>query len=316
MNDIFLSRLAHLYGSRADVIISRFSQDRVPTFRINTLRISLTDCELSLQQEGFVFEKSELLATGYILHNRSKRELTESSAYKNGWIYIQSFSSMLPIEEFSRSMPSLSSPVRALDMCAAPGSKTTQLAAVIHTTGEITAIDSSRDRFFILTRALRLYGATNVHVRLGHAEKLWRSYGPVFDFVLLDAPCSGEGRFSASELALSDDWSLKKVERLAALQKQLIFSAVMCLKPGGILIYSTCTMAPEENEAVIHFALEKFAGAIEVEPLAICGFEQDVFLPGVDHWEGALYDSRVRNSLRVIPDTLWEGFFVCKLRRN
>lgn len=203
-----------------------------------------------------------------------------------------------------------------LDMCAAPGSKTTQLAAVMQGNGEVVALDSSRQRLYMLKSNLEQHHVTNVFPQLGNGTHIWRKYGPMFDVVLLDAPCSGEGRFSTKDPNSYADWSVKKIERVASEQRRLMFAAVMCLKQDGLLVYSTCTFAPEENEAIVQFALEKFDGALEVCFIDLHKQLPDVFVPGVAAWNGASFTEDISRAVRVKPNETWEGFFVCVLRRK
>lgn len=316
--DIFTQRLKLLYPDRVEEIVASFRAVRRVSFRVNTLLVAEPLCIDELRSLGFDVEGVPLIPRAYILNNKTKRELTETDAYKKGFIYIQSLSSMVPVALLAENLEVTdSSALRVLDLCAAPGSKTTQLADVMHNKGEIISNDSSRDRLFILKRALGMYGVKNVTPTLGHGEHIWKKYGPVFDVVLLDAPCSGEGRWRLDTPGGEDDpslldWSLQKVARLAHLQVQLIFAAVMCLRPGGTLIYSTCTLAPEENEAIVDFALKKFEGAIDVANVPLA----DNFVRGVGGWGDTVFDSRVSRSVRILPNDMWEGFFVCKIVRN
>jgi len=315
MNSIFLRRLQDIFGKDFAKVEESFSLERLPVVRINTLVVTEADGLARLAELGFEPKQVLLDKNAYVLQARTKRDLTDSEEYQNGWYYIQSLSSMVPvwsIEDEVRTKIANEEEVMVFDMCAAPGSKTTQLSAVMEGRGQIIAYDLSRQRMYSLRANLEQQQADNVQVVLGNAEPAWRKYGPVFDYVLLDAPCSGEGRFSVLDDS-GEDWNMRKIERLSSEQKRLIFSAVMCLKPGGALIYSTCTFAPEENEAVVQFALEKFEGAVEAEEMKI---SDNAFLPGLTSWKGTQFGESVTKSIRIRPDRQWEGFFVSMLRRK
>ena len=154
-------------------------------------------------------------------------------------------------------------------------------------------------------------GAVRTYLKDG--GRVWRQVGERFDAVLLDAPCSAEGQFHLWVPASFAYWSERKVREMARKQKRLLRSAVHCARPGGVIVYATCTLAPEENEAVVDAVLREFAGALEVEPvpLVVPGG-----LPGRTAWEDAVYDPRLAQALRILPDGLMEGFFICRLRKT
>lgn len=313
MNRQFLNRLKMILGERYEEAVQSFSVDKSPSFRINTLSVLEEEGVARLDELGFAYSKVVGLPNAYILKNKTKREFTDLKEYINGWYYLQSLSSMVPV--YCLDERSAKESMVALDMCAAPGSKTSQLAAYMQNEGHIDGYDVSRQRIFQMKSVLGQLRVRNTDIHQADASNIWRKYGPVFDVVLLDAVCSGEGRFKAGDEKSYSDWDLKKVKKMAELQKRLIFSAVMCLKPGGELIYSTCTFSPEENEGVIDFALKKFEGAIEVEKIKM---KEEIrsFAEGVTHWEGVDFDPRVALTARIIPDNEWDGFYIAKLRRN
>ncbi|MDQ3239050.1 MAG: RsmB/NOP family class I SAM-dependent RNA methyltransferase [bacterium] len=306
----FLSRLKGITNNNQGVVDS-FECEKKPSIRINTLVSNEDDCIKVLESNGCQLEKIAGLELAYRVLNKTKRELTDIDEYKNGWFYIQSLSSMLPVGMLGE----IPENAFVLDMCSAPGSKTTQIAAVMNNDGKIIANDSSRQRLYQLASNLKQCGVTNTTTSLYRGEFLWKKYGPVFDVVLLDAPCSGEGRFKLSDEKTYLDWSIKKVERLSFLQKQLIFGAVMCLKSGGVLMYSTCTFSPEENEEVVDFALEKFDGAIEVEDIDLESCVNIPIVNGMSNWKENNYDKSTEKTIRVMPNDVWDGFYIAKMRR-
>ena len=199
---------------------------------------------------------------------------------------------------------------KVLDLTAAPGSKTTQLAALMQNQGFILANEINAIRAERLKFNIEKQGVTIAEVRVGDGKRLEETYEEYFDSVLLDAPCSGEGLFLASEPKTYRFWSARKVRELAAEQKKLLRTALWALKPGGTLVYSTCTLAREENEAVLDWAFERYGPALKAEPitLQIPGAE-----PGLATEKSGQAQSR--NYLRIYPSTLMEGFFVAKLRK-
>jgi len=303
----FLQRLPHLIPpDQIDAVLAAFVR-RPTTFRVNTLKTTCTTLLARLAELGFQVEAVPWYAEAFILRNKSKAELIATPMYQNGELYVQSLSSMLP--------PLVLDPQpgeRILDLAAAPGSKTTQIAALMRNTGEIVANDRSKIRLHKLVANLKLQGVTNVRTRLTSGEDLWKRFPEYFDRTLVDAPCSLEGRFEAGNLKSFGDWSLRKVQFLSTIQQHLLRSAVSATKPGGIIVYSTCTLSPEENEQVIDWMLQKEPGVIEVETieLAVPGVQA-----GMTEWEGKAFAPAVRKAVRLLPSPLMEGFFIAKLRK-
>ena len=202
---------------------------------------------------------------------------------------------------------------KVCDLTAAPGSKTTQIAAMMNNTGEIVANDRSKIRLGKLVANLKLQGVTNVRTRLSAGEDLWKKFPEYFDRVLVDAPCSLEGRFEAGNEKSFGDWSLRKVGFLSAIQCHLLRSAVTMTKPGGVIVYSTCTLSPEENEQVIDWLIAKEPGVVVVEPIDL---PLENLQPGITHWEQKEFSPQVRATIRILPSELLEGFYVAKLRKQ
>jgi 16S rRNA C967 or C1407 C5-methylase (RsmB/RsmF family) len=158
-----------------------------------------------------------------------------------------------------------------------------------------------------LSYNIALQECRNVEVRVGRGEKIGSEMPDCFDRVLLDVPCSGEGRFIVGEPATSKSWSRKVVGERARLQRRLFESGFRAVRRGGVLVYSTCTLNLEENEKIIQWALASFA--LETEK---------ILLPIPGSWSGMSrgLDPRVSMALRLFPDLQTEGFFVCRLRKT
>ncbi len=232
------------------------------------------------------------------------RELQSLARHSSGAFHIQSLSSMIP--------PLLlaAQPGEAvLDLCAAPGSKTSQIAAMMRNRGRLIALDSSRPRLYRLREVLRVLGA-HAECICAHGERWGRGHPMQFDRVLVDVPCSGEGRIHLGDERALADWSRTKVTRLASLQKALLHSAIDALRPGGTLVYSTCTYAPEENELVVQRALERYADRIELIPIV---HPLPGAAPALTQWGGALLHPSLSLARRILPPL--EGFFVAALRK-
>lgn len=231
-------------------------------------------------------------------------ELGNSVEHLLGYYYIQEISSMLPPIALGVEPGDF-----VLDLCASPGSKTTQMAAMMENNGTIIANDLRLDRVKILSANLERCGVTNTIITrndgVGLCNRLSKS-GFKFDKILLDAPCSGEGTLRSSPKTFKM-WNVKVVKKMSREQRKLIAFAFKALKKDGVLVYSTCTHAPEENEQVVDFAVKNFPVKVEkiVLPLKC--------RPGILEWEGEEFDKEVSKVCRIYPqDNDSEGFFVSK----
>ena len=304
----FLERLVQIVSKEQyENILKAFSQKRPSTFRANTLKISAQELEKKLVSLGIETEKISWYKDAFILKNVPQKVLMETDLYKEGYVYIQSLSSMIP--------PLILGPQpneKVLDITAAPGSKTTQMAAIMENTGEILANDKSHVRNYKLKANLQLQGVTNTHVTQFPGQMLWKKLPEYFDKALVDVPCSMEGRFFVDDPKTYEDWSTKKIEYLVDQQKYLLRSAITCTKPGGIIVYSTCTLSPEENEGVIDWILKKEKETIEIEEISLPGLPIE---KGLLQWKKKIYDSQIAKIIRILPSSLMEGFFVAKIRK-
>lgn len=224
----------------------------------------------------------------FIAKNTSTRELTETQEYKEGKFYIQNLSSMVPAIVLDPQPTDL-----VLDIAAAPGSKTTQIAQMMGNQGIIIANDISRARNFTLLRALKTFGITNTQVITSPGQNIWERYPEYFDRSLADVPCS--------MLQSEPIEDMRAIKALAIRQQYILRSAISATRVGGTIIYSTCTITRQENEGVIEKILAKEAGNIELESINI---------PKLD-----LSPGMIPNTYRINPNELMEGFFVAKLRK-
>jgi 16S rRNA (cytosine1407-C5)-methyltransferase len=199
------------------------------------------------------------------------------------------------------------------DLTAAPGSKTTQLAALMENTGTIVANDISRTRIYKLLANLASAGVTNTQTLTFPGQALWKKYPNFFDSVLVDAPCTMEGRFSTKDPQSFADWKPKKVKLLSKLQKYLLWSAFSATKPGGTIIYSTCTLEPEENEVVVDWLLQKEKGHVTIEPIDL---EIEDTQAGLTTWKKKTFASEMTETLRILPSQSMEGFYIAQLRKQ
>ncbi len=306
----FLERLRALVPpERFDAVAATFEQRPAAGFRVNTLKAAPEAVRRELAAEGLTLHAVDWMPEAFWVAPEARAALVGSAAFDEQRIYVQNLSSMIP--------PLVLGPEpgeRVLDLTAAPGSKTLQIACRMArdgmVEGEIAAVELVRGRFFKMRANLAAQGAGAVRTFLKNGETVWRHRPEYFDRVLLDAPCSTEGRFHTADPETFAYWSPRKVREMARKQHRLLYSAVQCLRVGGTLVYSTCAFAPEENEAVLDDTLRRFEGAIALAPL---GLDLDNMIAPLDAWEGRRYEADLSHARRVLPTGTMEGFFVAKL---
>ena len=278
-----------------DKIIEGFLSNRNTTFRVNTLKVSIDYIKQKLSEFKIKFKQAPWNEKAFIIENIKENEIRELEIYKNGEIYLQSLSSMIP--------PIVVEPKEGeniLDMAAAPGGKTTQMANLSNNKAMITACEKNKIRAERLKYNLEKQGASRVSVMLKDARKLDDFFS--FDKILLDAPCSGSGTINLNDINLEKTFTKELVERSIKTQKELIKKAVKILKVNGELIYSTCSILKEENEKVVEEILK--LGNIEIVPINEKDFKDIPLLP-----------VEAQGTICVCPTELYEGFFVAKLRK-
>lgn len=271
------------------------------TLRVNTLKISVADFLRLTADYNWQLTPVPWCEEGFWISREDEGlPLGSVAEHLSGLFYIQEASSMLPVTALFDAQTAVSA---VMDMAAAPGSKTTQIAARMGNQGIILANEFSSSRVKVLHANITRCGVTNS--ALTHFDA--RVFGPAlpeqFDAILLDAPCSGEGVMRKDPDALRN-WSLASTEEIAATQRDLLDSAFHALKPGGTLVYSTCTLNQIENQQVIAWLLQRYPDAVEILPLneLFAGAEQATTPEGYLHVFPQMFDS--------------EGFFVARLRKT
>jgi len=269
--------------------------------RVNTVKATPERVRRAFDETGVAYE-----SVGWHdgLFRLDRSDPGNTWPYVHGWVHGQ--------EEVSAVPPVVLDPEpgeRVLDACGAPGSKTTQLAALMDDRGPLVANDSNLGRLAALRSNAERCGVTNVAVTNRDARHFSLSEFPfdAFDRALVDAPCSCEGTVRKNPDAF-DEWSLGHVRGIAGVQKGILRRAVELTRPGGAVVYATCTFAPEENEAVLDHALRE-------TDCRLVDFDLPLdYRPGVTEWEGETFDASVRRAKRIYPhhnDT--GGFFCAKL---
>lgn len=285
-----------------DNIFRGIAEKRYTTLRVNTLKYNIQDLMRYFKDINIKFERILWYKDALIIKNANEKEIQKLEIYQKGYIYLQSLSSMVP--------PLVLDPKEGeniLDLTAAPGSKTTQIAALMNGKGHILANELDKLRCERLKYNVNSQGAEIVEVVNGRGEKIGENYKEQFDKVLLDTPCSGEGRFTIYNVQSYKTWSTKIVNDLAKMQKKLFKSAYDALKPNGTLVYSTCTLNKEENEYILDWALKN----LNVKLVDI-NTEIKSAIPAFN--DGL--DKTINKAIRILPSKQMEGFFVAKLIKN
>lgn len=281
-----------------DNIFRGIAEKRYTTLRVNTLKYNIQDLMRCFKEINIKFERVLWYKDALIIKNANEKEIQRLDIYQKGYVYLQSLSSMVP--------PLVLAPneqENVLDLTAAPGSKTTQMVALMNGKGHILANELDKLRCERLKYNVNSQGAEIVEVVNGRGEKIGEKYKEQFDKVLLDTPCSGEGRFTIYNVQSYKTWSPKTVNDLTKMQKKLLKSAYNALKPNGILVYSTCTLNKEENEYILDWALKNLS-----LKLVDIDIEIKDAIPAFN--EGL--DKTVNKAIRILPSKNMEGFFVAK----
>jgi NOL1/NOP2/sun family putative RNA methylase len=294
----FEERMRSMLGDEYDDFIRAFEDEPIYAgIRVNTLRRDAHEAVKNAFGEleavpwcpdGFYADKSKI-SGNHPLHIA-------------GLIYFQEPSAMcaaagLPIDEGDR----------VLDLCAAPGGKSTQAAAKLNGTGLLVANEIIKSRAEILSENIERMGVTNAIVTNESPDRLAEKYPCFFDKIIVDAPCSGEGMFRKEPQAVTE-WSYEHTVSCGERQKNILTSALSMLKPGGMIVYSTCTFAPEENEKIAAWLIEN---GMELCPMK--GLE--MLTTGTDEWSGSEYDMSLTR--RIFPHkNKGEGHFAALFRKS
>jgi len=301
----FIQRLQTIIPTEMQAEVWRsFSITRAACFRVNLLQSDTDNVVKSLQAEGIDVQRCTFKDDTLFVTPAQRQQALASDAYQKGWLYSQSLASQLCASAL-QAVPGET----VLDMCAAPGGKTLQLACLMQGEGELLANEAVKKRFFKLRAVLQQQGAANfVTTLLGDGRALWRRFPAYFDRILVDAPCSTEARFRADDVKTFRYWSPRKIKEMRHKQKGLLRSAIRCLKPGGSLIYATCSFSPEENEQVVSDALKQFPDQIDIAPLTLPGVQT---MPGLTSWQSRTFPAALKQAMRILPDQWSEAMFIC-----
>ena len=301
----FLERAAAVWGMRPEEAARRLTGDRRSSVRLNPLAGRPLE-EIRRDVEGLTdLEPIAWCANAYRILG-DKRRITDSGPHAAGEVYVMNASSLVPALALD---PRPDEDI--LDVCAAPGGKSAHIAALTGNRARLHLNDSIKSRLRKLQEVVDLLKVEVAAMTDHPGQYLDKFVEASFDRILLDAQCSGEGM---ADLGRSDAlrfWTPERVEQMSRLQQRMLVASFKRLRPGGVIVYSTCTISPEENEAPVDHLLRHNRDA-SVEPIDLMIPEA---APGLPRWEGREYHPDLRFALRVVPTPHMEAFFVCRIRK-
>lgn len=297
---LFLERMKKLLGEEYPAFLEAFSMESRRGLRVNTIK---ADAETFVEEGYFSLERVPWTEDGFYIEGADKPG--KSPLHAAGVYYMQEPSAMAPAV-FLKVHPG----DRVLDLCAAPGGKTTQLAAAMQGEGILVSNEIHPARAQILSENVERMGIGNVIVTNETPERLAAVFTGYFDKILVDAPCSGEGMFRKSEEAC-EEWSVENVALCAKRQDGILDCAARMLRPGGKMVYSTCTFAPEEDEGTVSRFVKRHPD-FSIEPVE----QREGFLCGQGKWVENPADG-VENTVRLMPHRIkGEGHYFAVLQRE
>lgn len=306
VSDKVHSYLKSLHGAEAAQKYFDFiKSDPSQYVRVNLLKISVDDLAALLLSKYGIVTAPVVGVNNALKIIGAADALGKSLEHILGYYYIQGLSSMLPPIVLNASDADV-----VLDLCSAPGSKTTGIAELMHSRGTLIANEVSLDRVKVLVFNIDRMNLMNTGVLHFKGEQLSKIYTDHFDKILVDAPCSGLGIIQKKG-EVNNWWSLERANKLGDLQLRLLIGAIKMLKTGGEVVYSTCTLTIEENEAIINKVLDKYP--VELEDISLPINSIDAF---TSYGETVFHPSLVK-ARRILP---WEadsdGFFIAKLKKT
>lgn len=292
--NFLIDKLTSQYGEElTKKILDGYSKKRKVTLRVNTIKANIEEIKKALDKNNIKYTDVLWSKGALIIEQAREQEIMQLKIYEEGKIYLQSLSSMLP--------PIILEPKEnedILDMAAAPGGKTTQMAAMLNNNARITACEMNTIRAEKLKYNIEKQGASSVYMMITDSRRIDDFFA--FDRILLDAPCSGSGTLYSEDTKIEKTFTPKLIQKSVKAQTQLLRKAINILKPGKEMIYSTCSILQEENEDIVNNIIN--SGKMEIIPIKI-----DRTIPTLP--------TKIKGTLCVYPNEEYEGFFVAKLRK-
>jgi 16S rRNA (cytosine1407-C5)-methyltransferase len=309
--ELFKEKISEIYPNDSKYIIDFHNDLKVfKSFRICNLNHQKILNSLSIDRVKFKHIIDNIYQTTDV---ESSDKLSKSTAFMNNEIYIQELSSTLPVL-IAKSLIK-DNKLKILDLCASPGSKTTQLAES-YVNSKIYANEPNRSRFFKLKQILSDYKceASLINLPAQKIQHIKPDFKNSFDLIICDAPCSNEGSLNLGSGDTLKYWSEKEPAKISKIQKGILKGGYDLLKSEGILIYSTCTYSVEENEMVIDWLLKRNSTAKAIS--LNFSIPEMVFKIGLTSYKNKQFHPEVKNSLRVMPKNGFKSFFICALTKK
>jgi 16S rRNA (cytosine1407-C5)-methyltransferase len=302
MHEEFLHRTSLAWGVCVPEVAALLSTRYETTVRINPLKVRKSTL-IAIKNNFAEIEPITWVENAYHVWD-GKLPASQLPEFINGEIILQNAASFIPVLELHPNQGEV-----ILDMCAAPGGKASHIAALTANKALLTLNDTSRTRFFKMKKLMQTMGVS-AEQSLRDGRLLSKTYGTnSFDKILLDVPCSGEANMGLNNITA---WSLSTIKRLQNIQIKLLREAFIMLKPGGRLVYSTCTIAPEENELVIDNLLKHQPAADIIIP-NIYPVDQK---PGLKQWNDKVLDYRLQRTIRLLPSRACKPFYVAVITKT
>lgn len=296
----FLNRMQEMLADEYDDFIDSYNRDKYQALRINTLK---TTKEKFLNITKFHLSEVEWVDTGFYYE---KEDFPGKHPYHEAGVYYIQEPSAMASAEVLQAMPG----EKILDLCSAPGGKSTQIASMMKGEGILICNEIIASRAVVLSENIERMGIRNAIVTNESSDKLAEIFNEYFDRIMVDAPCSGEGMFRKNENA-HEEWSMENVRICAERQKMILENAASMLKPGGRIVYSTCTFAPQEDEQVICDFIKEHREYI-IEEVKLNGIDER----GQVKWCEEAVEG-IENTIRLWPHKIkGEGHYVAVLKKN
>lgn len=296
--------------SKLETVLSL--KQRPISFRLNSLSWSHEEIEEVLNKASITYQRLDFPNHSYLIdENFSESDIWKRRIYKDWKIYMQWLSSQIPALLFS-----VNKPLRILDACAAPWGKTSQLSA-LYPDAEIIAFEPFKIRYEKMVHNLKKQWCNNVRAIHDEIRNIWEYIDEknYFDLVLVDAPCSSEWSLSLHNDKFLEAWDISHIKKNYKRQKHIIDDVIPYLANGWELIYTTCTLAPEENEWVVHYTLCNYL-EIQLENVDISKNKYIKSSPALKSFEKYIYKSEIsQKCIRVIPSKYSEWFFISKFKK-
>ena len=316
------ARMKEIYSKEDLKIIEKWFnvEKRKPSFRINTIKSDEEEIMNEVKVKWLKIKKVDFLENWYVLEEWREKDLWDMEISEKGKIYMQQITSQIPVQFLD-----LKEGNKVLDITAAPWSKTSQIASVLKNSWKIIAVDNNQIRVDKLTFTLKRQWVKNVKIIKTDARniqvELWiieekngytkNDIFEQFDNIIFDAPCSAEGRINLNIEKTYAFWKPEIITRNYKLQKQILQKIIPLLKKGWTLVYSTCTLAPEENEAITHFILSNYP-EFQIQEINL-NYKNS--RPWIKKFQKQVFRNDVVKSLRILPNEESEGFYLAKFKK-